>query len=306
MSGDRIGAMTPTQEQKCAHFKDAIDSELYAILDRCRHECENGCHTVDDDTAWDECADHKYLTEQIDRLRKKKWPELLKVKERPILFSGPMVRAILEGRKTQTRRIIKKIPELPRAIYGTRLADTKMTAFTMLHSEGLAVKFNWEMTKVGDSPAKFSDTEWGPNCPYGQPGDRLWVRETFFNNTVDKKDHENVVYRADGEAHEQFPEDYLDWAWSPSIHMPRWASRINLEVVNVRAERLWDITEEDAKAEGVEMVGKRFKGLMKVHGEDYNPALAKTAYSQLWTVINGKGSWEANPWVWVVEFRHIK
>ena len=173
------------------------------------------------------------------------------MKERPILFSAPMVRALLAGTKTQTRRIIKP----------------QHLAF-----------FNQ------DAAAMLSDWNERP-LPYGQPGDRLWVRETFghFECNQHFKPGCNVYYRADGNCLELEP-------WRPSIHMPRWASRITLEITSVRVERLQDISEADAIAEGVYT----------------DPACpAYDAYAQLWDEINGLGSWEANPWVWVIEFRRL-
>lgn len=203
------------------------------------------------------------------------------MKERPILFSGPMVRAILDGRKTQTRRIYRGTP----TIDGER------------HPDGSGE--TW--------------TDWG-RCPYGVPGDRLWVRETWYCDDyrvqrgpfleVDGA-KEMTVYAADG------PAGYEDGEpkWRPSIHMPRWASRITLEVTGVRVERLQDISEADAVAEGCMSDVDQLKGLSHLRGSDAARALpsrllsARDAYRYLWLDINGPGSWDANPWVWVVEFR---
>lgn len=154
------------------------------------------------------------------------------VKERPILFSGPMVKAILAGKKTQTRRLVKA----PR----------------------------------GSEPSH-AGVDFG--CPYGQLFDRLWVRESWQCNHADQ-DRSKVNYRADGR-------DRL--LWTPSIHMPRWASRITLEVTDVRVQRLQDISEEDAKAEGAE---------------------GREAFASLWDAINGnRASWASNPWTWAIGFR---
>lgn len=193
-------------------------------------------------------------------------------KERPILFSGPMVRAILSGAKTQTRRIVKPQPS-PHLLEG----------------------------------------EWiHPPCPYGRAGDRLWVRESF---SIDIRDPLNCViytatpeygkYRNAGEVvRSSFPDGSLPtrdesrramlskfWKSKPSIFMPRWASRITLEITGIRVERLQAITNEDARDEGF------------ANGERESES---DAFRNLWDVINGEGSWEANPWVWVVEFRRVQ
>lgn len=141
------------------------------------------------------------------------------MKERPILFSGEMVRAILEGRKTQTRRVIKPQPDSARN--------------SVFVKSGFETKHGYEI-----------------KCPYGQPGDRLWVRETWGLWDTDPKDgpeRAKIFYRATDENRR----DLRYQRWRPSIHMPRWASRINLEITNIRIERVQDITEEDAKAEGL-------------------------------------------------------
>jgi hypothetical protein len=188
------------------------------------------------------------------------------MRERPILFSAPMVRAILDGTKTQTRRVVKPAPMM--------VTDHKTAVW-----EGPA-----------DSLLKLLDGA-GRHCPYGQPGDRLWVREAFAFCLADKfgPTPDSVIYRAD--------EGNADWphGWKPSIHMPRCASRITLEVTAVRVERLNDISEKDAWAEGCE-------------GFDDDVTGGKSGYlefAELWESINGPGSWDANPWVWVVEFRKL-
>lgn len=180
------------------------------------------------------------------------------MKERPILFSGPMVRAILDGRKTQTRRIVKPQP------------TNDYVTFMPLSSELVGV------TKHGGP----IDNRGWLHCPYGKTGDRLWVRETWCPDV----EPYTFRYKADGgEPLER---------WRPSIHMPRWASRITLEVVSVRVERLQDISEEDALAEGITLVER---GTSPVD-----------QFNKLWESINGPGSWEANPWVWVVSFKRIE
>ena len=184
------------------------------------------------------------------------------MKERPILFSAPMVRAILDGRKTQTRRIVKQ-KHLP---------------------------FLENIT------GNFLDGKWDQRpFPYGKPGDRLWVRETFCYHD----DLAMYLYKAD---------DVTCCKWKPSIHMPRIASRILLEVVNVRVERLNDISEEDAIAEGINLpspyVGIGMDG--EVIESETISWMPSDYYKELWESINGPGSWDLNPWVWVVEFKILE
>ena len=196
------------------------------------------------------------------------------MKERPILFSAPMVRAILDGRKTQTRRIVKPQPE------------------------PFVTKFFVNEHGCGISEDEAQNHVW--RCPYGIPGDRLWVRECwglFDSQPSDGPDRAHVFYRAtDGDRCELRYQ-----LWRPSIHMPRWASRITLEVVAVRVERLQDITADDAKSEGVE-VCKHFADANKGHPLDPH----RVAFAWLWNTINGSDAWIANPWVWVVEFKKLE
>lgn len=213
------------------------------------------------------------------------------VKERPILFSGEMVRAILEGRKTQTRRVVK--PQPPHWTW------TSVKAYA--EAQGL--------TQEVPSLRGPDEGYWIKPSPYGQPGDRLWVRETFYCDRsptpktpeeiaeVTAEDSGYLFYRADGEPKW---EEGGKTPWKPSIHMPRWASRLTLEVVNVRVERLQDICEADAKAEGVTLAMQEELG--NPGGLNWWQSL-RQGYRVLWESINGPGSWEANPWVWVVEFK---
>ena len=212
------------------------------------------------------------------------------MKDRPILFSGPMVRAILEGRKTQTRRIVKPQPELQlKSARWMRCADEQHALFTQ-HD--------------GELCGQMASTR---KCPYGKPGDRLWVRETwapFIRGDGGRGWVDLVRYRADGAERQVDDHEDLDrisekgYHWRPSIHMPRWASRITLEVVGVRVERLQDISEEDAKAEGPQMDGRYW-------GDNPGCFDHRPAFQSLWESINGLGSWNANPWVWVVEFKPV-
>lgn len=217
------------------------------------------------------------------------------VKERPILFSGAMVRAILSGQKTQTRRVIKPQPEVTEK----RLRETG----GWVEGETLSQHVN-EAWQAGFIPVE---------CPYGQPGDRLWVREAFHSYHWDQP---RAVYRADGERQRVRTqiESYEVGRWKPSIHMPRWACRIVLEIVSVRVERLQDISEEDAEAEGILADSFEYGG--QQYFRDYRltdaeastqPALTcpRESFRSLWESINGQESWQANPWVWVVEFRRV-
>jgi hypothetical protein len=224
----------------------------------------------------------------------------LQAKERPIIFKDDMVRAILEGRKTKTRRIMKPQP--------------------VIDSDGW---FRWDghkpNSKLGAYASNHIDLQAisifvGVSCPYGRPGDRLWVRETFMGPLIEEGgDYPNgywspefCEYRADGGA----APEWLDvdgerhQGWKPSIHMPRWASRITLEITDVRVERLQDISEADAKAEGVEPLrGGYWRHYQP--GWTQHQLSAKGSFATLWDSINGPGSWEANPWVWAIEFRRV-
>jgi hypothetical protein len=199
------------------------------------------------------------------------------MKERPILFSAPMVRAILAGTKTQTRRVVK--PQPP----GTVLSPTMVARDAAAPSGYSFISDEYDDMLL--------------TCPYGAPGDRLWVRETWGRDQADNggdRHWNRIVYRAD--PGEQALDNGTPVPWKPSIHMPRWASRITLEVTGVRVERLQDISVADAMAEGVVEVNENLRGL--------EPCMEwRYAYEDLWESINGAGSWDANPWVWVVEFK---
>lgn len=204
------------------------------------------------------------------------------VGERPILFSGEMVRAILDGRKTVTRRAIK----LPRARDSFVLVE---------HGAGW-----WPyQSDDGESHVCSDGMERPYNCPYGSPGDQLWVRETCFINGPGKGSE--VIYKADPLPNWEGEE--TDIRWRPSIHMPRWASRIQLEITAVRVERLHQISQKSALDEGCG-VPDLPSDLTGLFGE--SPADERTAFAILWSRINGQGSWAANPWVWVVEFKVVE
>jgi hypothetical protein len=229
------------------------------------------------------------------------------MKERPILFSGEMVRAILDGRKTQTRRVVKlddgeRMFGAPRSFQAYEICDGK------------------EQGRFG-----FESEDGAYVCPYGQPGDRLWVRETWrvIANGGGYGKYGPVVgieYQADKGQEYFFPtypqrnrilakSDQRFDRIRPSIHMPRWASRINLEVTAVRVERVQEITGADAIAEGLREDGECMGLVLYDCGKVESGRAASTdpreAFSYLWDSINDKRGcgWDKNPWVWVVEFR---
>ena len=230
----------------------------------------------------------------------------MKPTERPLLFNAPMVRATLDDSKTQTRRVAKLPHQNPLGEWeptsiggpnGGRLADG-----STVPEQGAV----WH-TRTGDCLS----------CPYGQPGDRLWVRETFqptFAPDVERDDTDwetgkgyQLRYTATDERVDWMDgDDNITRRCKPAIHMPRWASRIMLEIVSVRVERLQDISEEDAKAEGAwgpddSIVGK----VAKHFGCDVLAVHPSLAYRMLWESINGPGSWDVNPWVWMIEFKRV-
>jgi hypothetical protein len=196
----------------------------------------------------------------------------LQVKERPILVSAPMVRAILDGRKTMTRRIVNPQPQ--------QRQTGSSIAFAM-DDDDWAWGYKGQPNRCTVSNKRGGPTGYASECPYGQPGDRLWVRETHMIHDGE------IAYAATDQ-----PLVGCD-KWKPSIYMPRQASRITLEVVSVRVERLQDITEEDAIAEGAQCAG--FPASLTNRG----------AFAALWNKINGVDSWAANPWLWVVEFTRV-
>lgn len=189
-------------------------------------------------------------------------------KERPILFSGEMIRSILDGRKTQTRLVVKTS----------------------------AKRIQWNPIVV-DGYAGYCD-EHGNHykCPYGKPGDRLWVRETFCW----PEDYSIPIYRADGEGLPPME------CWYPSIHMPRAASRILLEITDVRVERLQEISEADAKAEGVKRAILGVNGGISGQQTGQEPKPYRQSFAELWQPINGPESWQANPFVWAITFKRIE
>lgn len=273
------------------------------------------------------------------------------VRERPILYSGPMVREILERRKTQTRRVMVPQPN-PSLDYvkGRTISRFRCVSLVPPGKPGYP---EWQAEDHTGPIDAFPDgrdsvkAEIG--CPYGAPGDRLWVRETWG---CPEADHPRAVggrkpAQGDRLVYAANPSDAYQWrggpgcsdfVWRPSIHMPRWASRITLEVTDIRAQRLQEISEEDAIAEGMlwqeptdadrEWARQRFEdgessdptieGVWIAPGTDngFSPeghrekwaTTARDAFRLTWDAINGTRGlgWEANPWVWCVSFEVLR
>ncbi|AXF59324.1 hypothetical protein DVA43_07090 [Leclercia sp. W6] len=208
---------------------------------------------------------------------------MTKITERGMIFNAEMVRALLDGRKMQTRRIMKVQPDTPE--FGLR----RIIESSIANEIGM---YFWSQDDARGIKARSKPF----SCPYGGVGDRIWVRETWAEAGAGAPDLK--LYRANYPAH--VPSHYEnvppaeEIRWTPSIHMPRCASRILLEITDVRVERLNSISEEDAKAEGAPteccVIGdKHFLG-----------------FRSLWKNIYGNDSWQANPWVWVIEFKRIE
>ena len=226
--------------------------------------------------------------------------------EKPIIFSGPMVRAILAGTKTQTRRVVK--------------VAAKNLVFDLVK----AWKDGPQPFNAGEYlhvPFRHKDEDWSHGkservfCPYGQPGDRLWVKETFqpLWKTEEPGDYKTgegykINYVATGGRVEWCDEVTTDGEITdkvtPSIHMPRWASRLTLEITAVRVERLQEISVGDAMAEGVLPQDCPLLHAGGRGGQGFSCDYIG-GYRALWESIHGAGSWALNPWVWVIEFRRI-
>ncbi|XJD15577.1 hypothetical protein V1591_16825 [Enterobacter roggenkampii] len=228
------------------------------------------------------------------------------MKEYGMIFNGEMVRAILDGRKTQTRRVMKVQPS---------------DGFHPTHNGyDLDLNAHWYTPGVVDKngylqPAKkdvfgVADENEGYTCPFGAVGDRIWVREAFQGPLVSEEfleeyraypakfeNPEYCEYAADGGPRPEYCDldDNLRHGWRPSIHMPRWASRLTLEITSVRVERLRDLSEDDAKSEGITPPSG---GVLP--GWEY-----RINFRELWMSIYGSDNWEANPWVWVIEFKVV-
>ncbi|WP_122583228.1 hypothetical protein [Pseudomonas viridiflava] len=203
-------------------------------------------------------------------------------KERPILFSAPMVRAILEGRKTVTRREVKVQPR----------SSADIGSF----GRGQPFIRHPDVTKAN------------PECPYGRPGDQLWVREAWQAdeqvNAVAPRElshGEPILYPADGASRQTGCSMIKPGKTRPSIHMPRWVSRILLEITDVRVERLHEISLAQVQREGCEVRQFWLFGANTAEAQK----IGASVFSGLWSSINGAESWNANPWVWVVEFKRV-
>jgi hypothetical protein len=206
------------------------------------------------------------------------------MKEHPILFSTPMVQALLEGRKTMTRRVVKPQPPDDHP-------------FSLCDARGCCA---WGET--GDEGDGWWPKDGAIRCPYGTIGDRLWVRETFTETTPTEPLNRKYVYKTDYDG----IHNSTMFKWKPSIFMPRAASRIMLEITNVRVERLNGISDQDATAEGVSNEVYRYDDWKHHVGKDWMAhRIPLMNYAHLWESINGKGSWKENPWIWIIEFKRI-
>jgi hypothetical protein len=199
-------------------------------------------------------------------------------RERPILFSAPMIRAILDGRKTQTRRVVKPQPvDEDEAGWYIQVPTADRRAPGLVFNDRKYIK-----------------------CPYGQSGDRLWVRETWA--------HSDGLFCGPYYKATARDFDQTSLHWRPSIHMPRWASRINLEIADVRVERLWDISEADVQAEGCTWLAYRGgERNIKYKREPEQIPDDPSEFSDLWDTWYRKTpyAWHFNPWVWSLEFKQL-
>lgn len=231
------------------------------------------------------------------------------MRERPILFSASMVRALLEGRKTQTRRIMKRQPAYPESWESSRF---------VLEDGGINAYYPW-------FPAPWKRL----HCPYGFPGDRLWVKETWTGAWYEGVNDMHLSFAADGgEGCVAAPAFYTlpkaaakPQGWVSPLFMPRWASRITLEITDVRVQRLQDISEEDTIAEGCERCKVTEQDIEDIQISDAAPHIKELArifgagtitaygkFAELWNSINRKRGygWGVNPWVWAVSFKRVE
>lgn len=215
------------------------------------------------------------------------------MRERPILFNSEMVRAILSGRKTQTRRALKEfqVPEL--CAEADSEVPGKYYATVQKHPR-------WGFCASGETEAEcLAELVKYGGCPFGKPGDRLWVRETLANDGDGDWCYEAKLSGITDYVQSDAPDDWRSRnahrGTIPSIHMPRWACRIHLEIQSVRVERLQEISEEDAKAEGVRPLTESPLCLDRY----------LVGFKHLWQVVYGDDQWMQNPWVWVIEFKPL-
>lgn len=207
-----------------------------------------------------------------------------------MLFKAEMVRAILEGRKTQTRRIIKDATGL---FWDHKAWRPEVVNGEITHWVSMDTMNDGHLFGAGSPQRK---------CPQGRPGDRLWVRETWNKEGANfhddfTKPNPPYYYAADYDA-----EANKLYTWKPSLFMPRAASRITLEITDVRAQRLNDISDEDALAEGVE---RNTVDIEMVRHCLVNGSMHCDRYARLWDSINGEGAWKANPYVWAITFKRL-
>ncbi|MEX2952532.1 hypothetical protein AB4K01_15180 [Serratia fonticola] len=216
------------------------------------------------------------------------------MKERPIIFNAEMVRAILDGRKTQTRRLVPAW-QLPKHYPD----NTENPRYNWMATAQRHRRWGYGVFGETEEACAKELSEMAP-CPFGSAGNRLWVRETFRVHSR-ATDVATLVYRASErnswtEQTHRVPVSACDKPvspekWTPSLHMPRWASRLVLEITDVRVERLRSMSQQDARAEGVIAAS--------------GPMEAGLAFRQLWESIYGADSWQVNPWVWVIEFKAV-
>jgi hypothetical protein len=212
--------------------------------------------------------------------------------EHPIIFSTPMVQAILSGIKTQTRRVVK--PQPP---------EIWNNCQKLFNPDGSHLGWSFFNSKDPDFHGSLKRKR---EFPYGRIGEQLWVRESFNNDWCD-----HAIYKANGGSAKEAGYKH-EPRWKPSIHMPRKLSRIILEITDIRVERVQDITDEDAKAEGVTDLITELRApthrTLKKNGTEWALTNLQNEYAYLWDKINGKRGfgWEKNCWVWVIEFKRIK
>lgn len=200
------------------------------------------------------------------------------MKERPIIFNSEMVKAILKKQKMQTRRVVKPQPK-------------RNNYVAYIDEQGILDYHGWAITTYYASIVEYI------KCPYGQVGDRLWIRETWHgirNTYTVRKKINDLSYKAD-EGYKCGEYGNLKGKWKPSIYMPRWASRITLDITKIRVERLQEISQQDIETEGIELC-------------DCGKPEANCNFIELWNSINEKRGygWDTNPFVWVVEFKLSK
>lgn len=223
------------------------------------------------------------------------------MKERGMIFNAEMVRAIIDGRKTMTRRIMKVQPE------NSELGLSRIIDSSVAKEVGMYFWSQADACGVKRRSKPFP-------CPFGAVGDRIWVRETFSGHYLDDAQIHDIKdgrdkatdlceYRAD------YPDGYqASDGWTPSIHMPRWASRITLEITGVRVERLQNISDEDVDAEGFsgDYPTSIFPNLFPGESNDWSHLSMRDCYGVLWKSIYGEESWQDNPWVWVISFKRVE